>query len=469
MSTFLTTQEEFKFVIDFSNEDPALDNYVITTLDTDEKIITNLSADFIDAIRNTGRISALSSSNMEVTVYDFNDYLSNSNPNSPWFGKLVEGRKVHVYKCEYDLNETIEDQNWQPYGTWYLTEPPISGFEEGVNKTSTILLADVLDQLGGMDMTNAAYNGSTAQAALEFIFTAFGLTSNNWNIDESIGLSSIPYTYLQEGRASNTINDIGTLSLMYITVGHDGKIYVRNGLELSSASVDHNLGSDFGPIDALSSQVSSFSKIKINAPDGDGRIYQELAEENQATIENGDNTFDISLKLDIISIEDVTVDITGNATDYPIISDLSWEASQNNINVHITADIQEAVEGNIKVFGLAKSGREMKTQTIDIPGGSTSTHAETYEYTASNFITNAEMLAIAEKIKLFIMSLRTQIVIGTSFLSADIAVGDIAQISGVSDTYNGKYRISEFKFERSQDNYNTSLTLVKLIEQEDET
>lgn len=469
MSTFLTTQEEFKFVIDFSNEDPALDNYVISTFDTNGKIITNLSADFIDAIRNTGRISALSSSNMEVTVYDFNDYLSNSNPNSPWFGKLVEGRKVHVYKCEYDPNETIEDQNWQSYGTWYLTEPPISGFEEGVNKTSTILLADVLDQLGGMNMTNAAYNGSTAQAALEFIFTAFGLTSSDWDIDSSIGLSSIPYTYLQEGRASNTINDIGTLSLMYITVGHDGKIYVRNGLELSSATVDHDLGSNFGPIDALSSQVSSFSKIKINAPDGDGRIYQELAEENQATIENGDNTFDISLKLDIISIEDVTVDITGNATDYPIISDLSWEASQNNINVHITADIQEAVEGNIKVFGLAKSGREMKTQTIDIPGGSTSTHAETYEYTASNFITNADMLAIAEKIKLFIMSLRTQIVIGTSLLSADVQVGDIAQISGVSDTYNGKYRISEFKFERSQDSYNTSLTLVKLIEQEDET
>lgn len=469
MSTFLTTQEEFKFVIDFSNEDPVIDDYVITTLDTDGKIITNLSGDFIDAIRNTGRISALSSSNMEVTVYDFDDYLSNSNPNSPWFGKLVEGRKVHVYKCEYDPDETIEDQNWQPYGTWYLTEPPISGFEEGVNKTSTILLADVLDQLGGMDMTNAAYNGSTAQAALEFIFTAFGLTSSNWNIDSSIGLSSIPYTYLQEGRASNTINDIATLSLMYITVGHDGKIYVRNGLELSSATVNHDLGSNFGPIDALSSQVSSFSKIKINAPDGDGRIYQELAEENQATIENGDNTFDISLKLDIISIEDVTVDITGNATDYPIISDLSWEASQNNINVHITADIQEAVEGNIKVFGLAKSGREMKTQTIDIPGGSTSTHAETYEYTASNFITNAEMLAIAEKIKLFIMSLRTQIVIGTSLLSADIQVGDVAQISDVSDTYNGKYRISEFKFERSQDSYNTSLTLVKLIEQEDET
>lgn len=469
MSTFLTTQEEFKFVIDFSNEDPALDDYVITTLDTNEKIITNLSADFIDAIRNTGRISALSSSNMEVTVYDYNDYLSNSNPNSPWVNKLVEGRKVHVYKCEYDPNETIEDQDWQPYGTWYLTEPPISGFEEGVNKTSTILLADVLDQLGGMDMTNAAYNGSTAQAALEFIFTAFGLTSSDWNIDSSIGLSSIPYTYLQEGRASNTINDIATLSLMYITVGHDGKIYVRNGLELSSATVDHDLESNFGPIDALSSQVSSFSKIKINAPDGDGRIYQELAEENQATIENGDNTFDISLKLDIISIEDVTVDITGNATDYPIISDLSWEASQNNINVHITADIQEAVEGNIKVFGLAKSGREMKTQTIDIPGGSASTHAETYEYTASNFITNAEMLAIAEKIKQFIMSLRTQIVIGTSLLSADIQVGDIAQISGVSDTYNGKYRISEFKFERSQDSYNTSLTLVKLIEQEDET
>lgn len=469
MSTFLTTQEEFKFVIDFSNEDPAIDDYVITTLDTDEKIITNLSADFIDAIRNTGRISALSSSNMEVTVYDFNDYLSNSNPNSPWVNKLVEGRKVHVYKCEYDLTKTIEGQDWQSYGTWYLTEPPISGFEEGVNKTSTILLADVLDQLGGMDMTNAAYNGSTAQAALEFIFTAFGLTSSDWNIDSSIGLSSIPYTYLQEGRASNTINDIATLSLMYITVGHDGKIYVRNGLELSSATVDHNLESNFGPIDALSSQVSSFSKIKINAPDGDGRIYQELAEENQATIENGDNTFNISLKLDIISVEDVTVDITGNATDYPIISDLSWEANQNSINVHITADIQEAVEGNIKVFGLAKSGREMKTQTIDIPGGSTSTHAETYEYTASNFITNAEMLAIAEKIKLFIMSLRTQIVIGTSLLSANIQVGDIAQISGVSDTYNGKYRISEFKLERSQDSYNTSLTLVKLIEQEDET
>lgn len=469
MSTFLTTQEEFKFVIDFSDEEEITDNYVITTLDHTDKIITNLSGSFLDAIRNTGRISSMSSSDIEVTIYDFDDTLSNSNPNSPYFNKLVEGRKVHVYKCEYDPDETIEDQDWQTYGTWYLKDSPVTGFEEGTNNVAILSLSDVLDQLGGMDMTNAAYNGSTAQAALEFIFTAFGLTSNNWNIDSSIGLSSIPYTYLQEGRASNTINDISTLSLMYVTVGHDGKIYVRNGLELSSASVDHNLESNFGPIEAIPSQVASFSKIKISAPDGDGRIYQELAEENQATIENGDNTFDISLKLDIISVEDVTVDITGNATDYPIISDLSWEASQNNINVHITADIQEAVEGNIKVFGLAKSGREMKTQTIDIPGGSTSTHAETYEYTASNFITNAEMLAIAEKIKLFIMSLRTQIVIGTSLLSADIQVGDIAQISGVSDTYNGKYRISEFKFERSQDSYNTSLTLVKLIEQEDET
>ena len=468
MSTFLTTQEEFKFVIDFSDEEETIDNYVITTLDHTDKIITNLSGSFLDAIRNTGRISSMSSSDIEVTIYDFDDTLSNSNPNSPYFNKLVEGRKVHVYKCDYDPNETVDDQDWQNYGTWYLKDSPVTGFEEGTNNVAILSLSDVLDQLGGMDMTNAAYNGSTAQAALEFIFTAFGLTSNDWNIDSSIGLSSIPYTYLQEGRASNTINDISTLSLMYVTVGHDGKIYVRNGLELSSASVDHNLESNFGPIEAIPSQVASFSKIKISAPDGDGRIYQELAEENQATIENGDNTFDISLKLDIISVEDVTVDITGNATDYPIISDLSWEASQNNINVHITADIQEAVEGNIKVFGLAKSGREMKTQTIDIPGGSTSTHAETYEYTASNFITNAEMLAIAEKIKLFIMSLRTQIVIGTSLLSADIQVGDIAQISGVSDTYNGKYRISEFKFERSQDSYNTSLTLVKLIEQEDE-
>ena len=469
MATFLTTQEEFKFVIDFSNEDPAIDDYVITTLDHEDKIITNLTGDFLDAIRNMGRIAAMSSSTIEVEVYDFNDNLSNNNPNSPWYGKLVEGRKVHVYKCDYDPDETVDDQNWQTYGDWYLSEPPVSGFEEGANRTTILSLTDVLDQLGGMDMTNAAYNGSTAQAALEFIFTAFGLTSSDYSIDSSIGLSTIPYTYLHDGRASNTINDISTLSLMYLTVGHDGKIYVRNGLELSSASVDHNLGSDFGPIDAISSPVSSFSKIKISAPDGDGRIYQELAEENQAIIEDGENSIDISLKLDIISIEDVTVDITGNASDYPIVEDLSWEASTNSVKVNITADLQEDVEANIKIFGLAKSGREMKTQTIDIPGGSTSTHAETYEYTASNFITNAEMLTIAEKIKQFIMSLRTQIVIGTSLLSADIQVGDIAQISGVSDTYNGKYRISEFKFERSQDSYNTSLTLVKLIEQEDET
>jgi hypothetical protein len=309
-----------------------------------------------------------------------------------------------------------------------------------------------------MDVSNVAYTGATAAAALATIFTAYGLTSSDYVIDSS--LNSIPYSQLKSP-ARQTINDICYRALAYIQIKQDGKIYVKPLIQSAPQVADYELtGNDLGPLTPINTSAVNFSKVKITYTTEGGLAYQLIASQTDIEILNGVNNIVLDSLAKIYSIESVSVTI--DEEDAPQeYSDITYTAGDNNITVTIDATLDNAKTCRIDVYGLVEGGTQTKAVIIDLPNSSTGTQAETFEYNSYSIMNQTTATTLANRIAAYIEDLRKQIKIQASFATPDLEVSDTVELSGISTTYDGIYRVSAVSLEYGE-TYNVGFTLLKI-------
>lgn len=447
MSTFFES-ENFKIVIDFSDV-TGLRDYVATTL-PGEQYIQTVNTDTNDGNRGDNPLGNMCSGRCYVSLFDNDDTVNPMNELSVYAGYMTPGRKATVYK-------SADGTNWTRYFGGIITNWQGS-FKDGLHNVTTLTIEDDLNSIGMMDVSNIAYTGATAAAALAAIFTAYGLTSSDYIIDSS--LNSIPYSQLKSP-ARQTINDICYRALAYIQIKQDGKIYVKPLIQSAPQVADYELtGNDIGPLTPVNTSAVNFSKVKITYTTEGGLAYQLIASQTDIEILNGVNNIVLDSLAKIYSIESVSVTI--DEEDAPQeYNDITYTAGDNNITITIDATLDNTKTCRIDVYGLVEGGTQTKAVIIDLPNSSTGTLAETLEYNSYSIMNQTTATTLANSIAAYIEDLRKQIKIQTSFATPDLEVSDTVELSGISATYDGIYRVSAVSLEYGE-TYNVGFTLLKI-------
>lgn len=447
MGTFFES-ENFKIVIDFSDV-TGLSDYVATTL-PGEQYIQTVNTDTNDGNRGDNPLGNMCSGRCYVSLFDNDDTVNPMNELSVYAGYMTPGRRATVYK-------STDGETWTRYFGGIITNWQGS-FKDGLHNVTTISIEDDLNSIGMMDVSNVAYTGATAAAALAVIFSAYGLSSSDYVIDSS--LNSIPYSQLKSP-ARQTINDICYRALAYIQIKQDGKIYVKPLIQSAPQTADYELtGSDIGPLTPVNTSAVNFSKVKITYTTEGGLAYQLIASQTDIEILNGVNNIVLDALAKIYSIESVsvTIDEEDAPQDY---NDITYAAGDNNVTVTIDATLDNAKLCRIDVYGLVEGGTQTKAVIIDLPNSATGVLAETFEYNSYSIMNQTTATALANSIASYIEDLRKQIKIQTSFATPDLEVSDTVELSGISATYDGIYRVSAVSLEYGE-TYNVGFTLLKI-------
>mgnify|MGYP003291298794 CR=1 FL=1 len=447
MSTFFEA-ENFKIVIDFSDV-TGLSDYVATTL-PGEQYIQTVNTETNDGNRGDNPLGNMCSGRCYVSLFDNDDTVNPMNELSVYAGYMTPGRKATVYK-------SADGENWTRYFGGIITNWQGS-FKDGLHNVTTLTIEDDLNSIGMMDVSNVVYTGATAAAALAAIFTAYGLISSDYVIDSS--LNSIPYSQLKS-LARQTINDICYRALAYIQIKQDGKIYVKPLIQAAPQVADYELtGNDIGPLTPINTSAVNFNKVKITYTTEGGLAYQLIASQTDIEILNGINNIVLDSLAKIYSIEGVSVTI--DEEDAPQeYNDITYTAGDNNITVTIDATLDNAKTCRIDVYGLVEGGTQTKAVIIDLPNSSTGSQAETFEYNSNSIMNQTTATTLANRIAAYIEDLRKQIKIQTSFATPDLEVSDTVELSGISATYDGLYRVSAVSLEYGE-TYNVGFTLLKI-------
>lgn len=448
MSTFFEN-ELFKMVISFDDVNGLSDYEVETPSDTpSSKYIQTVKANLSDGNRGDNPLGNMSSGRCYISLFDDDDTVNPMNSESEYSGYMTPGRRATVYKSK-------DGETWSRYFGGLITDWQGS-FKDGLHNITTIKIEDDLNTIGAMDISDLVYTGSSAADALMTIFAAFGISPSNVVLDSS--LLNIPYTHLLSP-ARRTINDICYQALTYIQIRQDGKIYVSRLNSFITSHVYNVTGDDIGNTEPTKTAAVNYNKVKVTYLSGDDLTYQLIASKSDIVLENGNNTILLDAVSKPFTIESVSLTVNEGvaAQEY---NDVTYSTADNLITVNINAVLDSSKTGRLRVYGLTKGGAATSQVTVSLPDSTTGILAETYEYNNNNVIASQEATQMANRIANFILSLRKQIKIGTSFLSPDIQVGDIIILSDISPTYNGTYRVSEINFEYG-DTYNVGVTLLK--------
>lgn len=472
MST-LYTDIYFKLVIDFSDIEGLSDYEVISGAAAHEAPPfdpTNPDEPWTHEVSNTVRfirslhftdssgsssadpVGHMMSSNIYISVFDDEDTINPMNDSSDYAGHMTPGRKITVYK-------STDRETWQPYFKGFVTNWQGS-FNDGYYGDAQISASDALNNLGQLDVSDVAYAGSTALQALQAIFTSYGLTSADYVIDNSLGLSSLAYTALKSP-ARQTINDICYKSLARVTMKQDGKIYVEPIIIPAPVEADHILiPEDCGPVTPTNTDAVSYSKITVTYTAADGLVYQQLASQTDITLVNGISQIVLDTIGKVYSIE--SIDLTINEESAPQeYNSVTYTASEQSIVITVDAVLDNEKTATIKVYGLTAGGMQTKEVSANIEGSAIGSQAGTFTYQSTTIMDATSATALANSLASYIISLRRQIQIKQTSLSPDVEVGDTVELTGISSTYNGMYVVSKTDFEYSE-TVNMGLTLLKL-------
>jgi hypothetical protein len=458
--------EQFKIEIDFSDI-TGLDNYITTTYTySDGSYIESLNFHFTDGDRSNMPIGKIMSSYVYVNIFDPSDVLNPKNQDSAYYGHLNSGRKITIYKSKIVNNIAV----WQEYFSGTVSKWS-SSYQDGRHGLTRLYCEDILNKICAKDISDLSYSGLNAHNAVTSIFEYCGLTSNDYEIESGLDLTAILYSTLQQGNARRTLQDICQQALAFITVKHNGKVFIGS-LIRSETTADWTLGNgDVAPIQNNQEDAANYSIVKLAYP-GSGDLYSLVGKLERILLTNGENVIPVPLQsdIDIKSIEDATVDIEGNddvQMDTGMITDISVSGSNTTAEVTVELDVQEDVYADFSVYGIINSSDIKASVTATIPGHQATDSAATYTIETNRVLNSTSAQTMAAAIASYINNLKNHLSVSASHLSPDISVGDVVEITNVSSTYNGLYYVAEVSIDISNGTYGQKMELYGIEEEEE--
>lgn len=461
----LWNNEQFKFILKFSEIDDELDDLILSTdynVSPTAFVNEQPGFSFESSQASVNRLFSLSDSLLNLKVTDTEALLNKNNTTSPYFGHLVPGIKLEAYIAD-DLaaGETYVDYDWQSYGTWFVTSIENS-VSLGDNTTVKISAKDIISEIGALKTDTLQYSGSTGQQALVTVLTAAGLTNADYVIDSSLDLS-FAYTKLKDTLAT-TINDILRASCGYCTILHNGKLLFASVFNIHALGQIYTLDAGtVGDISLPMHESMNYGRVEVKYASGSDSKYFKAIGDYASKISTGSTTINVEMPTGLLSIEALRIVIKGCA-DGDLINDVSYVLSGNILAITVSATLEANRDILVDIYASVPSSAAMNTETYNIDAAA-SNNSYAYVYETTHITSQQEAETLAEQLGDVIRMMRTQLICSTSMLSPYINVGDTITItnSDIAD-YNGDYMITSLDIDTGA-SYNTSFTLLKYSEE----
>ena len=436
-----------------------IDNAVI---EPDGASIHSLSIKENDAIISGNPLGVLTPNTCNISIFDPQNRLSSSNPDSPFYGYIKQGVKI-VLEISYDGTTYV------PYGVYYSVNWS-TDYSNGYNGQTNISANDALDYVSKLVVPKIPIVlDTTLNDTLQLLFTKLNETSKivlTLNILDSL-TKSMKYGVVYGNTAREFINYAVMWYLGRFTVGRDGEFYIyRIGTDSGNT---YTLTDDMViklPSDKKTESVI-YNRIKLTYKQFGATEIQEIIRStdislNSSTVSSGITKFDkLQMGRKILCVTDVYFETPNTIGAQEIVLDnLGYEAGQDNIDVTIHNNATVTVPADLFIDGIMLNEKDisvLSTQTteedvsvasilnLNNPLIQTTTEAEAYVESALDIINMFSNTLVLE-----------------TLLTPACTTGDTVTVELTSGgiIFNGDYTVLAVNTKHGADYVNT-ITLVK--------
>lgn len=320
------------------------DSQVFESTGIDKVLQVDLKEELANS--NTNPLGVVSANTINLKLLDEDKRFVKNNKQSPYYGLINEGIKI-----EYFIS--VDDGVFEPAGIYFATDIKNNAVN-GSYSTVNINGADIIQYIGNTPVNIIGIQRNiTVKQYLEVIFQSVGLTSSQYNIDDSIN-KVLKYTYTLGVKLKDILNSIAQSYMCNIYVDREGVIQVVDLLELAKKN-DKQFEFD-GVINTFQTSLGTdlldtYNSIRVNYSNPTLIRNDRLLSIDNIDIPAGtselseftyvDNKKALGISYINIQAEDIDTTISINGV----------SATQNSIILKVTNPKENIVRGKIEVVG----------------------------------------------------------------------------------------------------------------------
>lgn len=392
------------------------------------------------------------SNNINIKLYDENDYLSPANINSPYYGKIVNGVEMNLF-ISYD------GASWEPYGTYYATAWS-GGFEEGWHGIVNVSADDKLNTIGNMDLPELpAYANVEAGDLIANVMEGIGINTSEYTIDPSIN-KNMMFGIVAGSKVRDFLNNICQLLLARVIIDRQNIIRFVPALRVYDQGNELDIDSNYtGTLVNKNNSNIDYNKVAVKYLEGGSITRGSLFRDDSHTLSVGNNTItDITFNHRALSIEQIKVLFDKNKYDSNIAS-MSYRGYQNGIQLDIEVTGEDILECNLIGEGLLISTTD-RYIVLDIDN-STIIGGRTYEFDTKQMMNGSTAQSIATELRNYISIISRNIVMSGTALTPKLYIGDKVVISNTDTLYDGTYKVIGINLMFGE-NYSMDVTMIRV-------
>lgn len=325
-----------------------------------------------------------SANELTATVYGSNGIFNVFNTSSPLYGKIKTGVKVCAYVRLIQLDDSLDDYDWDPIGIFYISDWSSDLTGNTASLTATDKLADCITD------TVTALSVAKDTTYLSYL-SAFLLSKGIAASIKTSASEDLPYGYI-DGSDSEFLKDFSYASQLFVYCNHLGNVEVRHAL-INTGVTTHYLD-DTNQIVSISSKQS----VVLDYTDAYVSTYHTMLTEQTVLLElkdisvhNGDTlhytnvAFNNSPVYSVIALHvdcasGTTVDIT-NVQANPTSISFDVECTQGIDNISIT------IIGTAVIASRTEAQNNATTKSIDCKYVEDQTRATQLSTVATSYLT----------------------------------------------------------------------------------
>lgn len=415
-----------------------------------DKFILSINIDDSDGNCNVNPLGIMSSDRVTITCYDKDYTLSPANDTND---VLTNGQKLELFIQNKD-NDT-----WERFGIYYTTSFSDT-YSDGSHGLTTIIAEDKINILGNTEVPELeTYAGTTALQLIQSIFTAIGLTVNDYAIDSAVDLSYI-WGVLPGTKLRDFLNSVLQRAQARIIIDDAGVIRIIKATSLptnyNTLTLDDN---NIGELKNLNSSNINFDKISVSYYEAGKNKKKILYNETGLNFAANTNVVHkINFSELVVSVENVVIEYK-SPSNGGNINNFEYEAFQDGMVIKFNTGGAEWTECDIYVEGrTASDTKEKETISINTNGR---IGLQEYNFDPKIQMTQSQANTLCYNIKNYMDMIKNKVSIHNSMLTPYLSVGDKVVLNVTNSVYAGNYMVTAINLSIGED-YKSEITLMRL-------
>lgn len=428
--------------------------YSVDGYDTSGNYIKKIDFNLSDGNNRVNPLGISTSNTISVSIFDTEDRLSPDNPNSPYYGKIVNGLKVELFI-------SYNGVDWAPFGTYY-TSAWSGSYSEGYHNFVNMSAEDAMVTILNKDMPEIpAYSGVMVADLIGSVMEGIGLSQAEYYVDERIN-EEMTFGIVSGNKVRDFINNLMQLVLGRCYIRRDGVICFGPALDPSADANTFELtDAETGSLSNKNSNAINYTKLRVKYLTYNGTgDRNEIFRATRSLSVGLNNISDIQFSKKALSIEQVKC-LFDKGNSSAIIDNVYYSGFQNAIQLHINVTGEAISSCEIVGSGVTISTSE---NYVDLAVGGSVVGGSQFEFNTQQIMDETKATSIANKLKAYLVAIGKNIGISGCCLSPRVYVGDRIVLD-TGTMYDGTFKVVNEQISMGED-YSMNLTLIRVEEEE---